>query len=113
MAKLVNLQQTTFRVLDDLSYVMMHSPVPKYMCQRQDLVREWMELLASIQGMNTQKRRTFVVIKKEPENDHVPFYLCHYIFKILSLQVAGAFSVNSSDKTDFRCINKIMKTKTF
>ncbi|KAH6824842.1 hypothetical protein C2S53_010917 [Perilla frutescens var. hirtella] len=106
VAKWANLYETTLRVVEDIRFVMSHSAVPKYLCQRRrDLVRAWMKLLASVQGMNTQKRETGSHIEDENENVHLPFVLCHSISNILSLQVDGAFSVSvnndTSDETFF------------
>ncbi|PIN03040.1 putative ubiquitin-protein ligase of the N-recognin family [Handroanthus impetiginosus] len=79
---------------------MSHSAVPKYLCHhRRDLVRTWMRLLASVQGMNTQKRETGSHMEDENESVHLPFVLCHSISNILSLLVAGAFSVSINDDT--------------
>ncbi|KAL1546338.1 RING-type E3 ubiquitin transferase [Salvia divinorum] len=100
--KWAHLYETTIRVVEDIRFVMSHSVVPKYLCQRRrDLVRVWMRLLASVQGMNTQKRETGSHVEDENENVHLPFVLCHSISSIHSLQVAGAFSVcvNDDDKT--------------
>ncbi|KAK6152463.1 hypothetical protein DH2020_015098 [Rehmannia glutinosa] len=46
-----------------------------------------------------QKRETGSHIEDENENVHLPFVLCHSISNILSLLVAGAFSVSSNDDT--------------
>ncbi|XP_042000555.1 E3 ubiquitin-protein ligase PRT6-like isoform X1 [Salvia splendens] len=96
--KWAHLYETTIRVVEDIRFVMSHSVVPNYLCQRRrDLVRVWMRLLASVQGMNTQKRETGSHVEDENENVHLPFALCHSISSILSLQVAGAFSVSVND----------------
>ncbi|KAL8466993.1 hypothetical protein ACS0TY_035900 [Phlomoides rotata] len=77
---------------------MSHSAVPEYICQRRrDLVRAWMRLLASVQGMNTQKRETCSRIEDDNDSVHLPFVLCHSMTNVLSLLVAGAFSVNVND----------------
>ncbi|KAK4432355.1 E3 ubiquitin-protein ligase PRT6 [Sesamum alatum] len=100
VAKWANLYETTIRVVEDIRFVMSHSAVPKYLChRRRDLVRTWMRLLASVQGMNTQKRETGSHIEDENENVHLPFVLCHSISNILTLLVAGAFSVSINDDT--------------
>ncbi|XP_020549496.1 E3 ubiquitin-protein ligase PRT6 isoform X1 [Sesamum indicum] len=100
VAKWANLYETTIRVVEDIRFVMSHSAVPKYLChRRRDLVRAWMRLLASVQGMNTQKRETGSHIEDENENVHLPFVLCHSISNILTLLVAGAFSVSINDDT--------------
>ncbi|KAL6528691.1 hypothetical protein OROMI_029336 [Orobanche minor] len=100
VAKWVNLYGTTLRVVEDIRFVLSHSAVPKYLCyHRRDLVRTWMRLLVSVQGMNTLKRETGSHIEDENENIHLPFILCQSISKILSLLVAGAFSVSSDDYT--------------
>ncbi|KAL8459253.1 hypothetical protein ACS0TY_036653 [Phlomoides rotata] len=79
---------------------MSHSAVPEYICQRRrDLVRAWMRLLASVQGMNTQKRETGSRIEDDNDSVHLPFVLCHSMTNVLSLLVAGAFSVNVNDST--------------
>ncbi|XP_047981697.1 E3 ubiquitin-protein ligase PRT6 isoform X3 [Salvia hispanica] len=96
--KWAHLYETTIRVVEDIRFVMSHSVVPNYLCQRRrDLARVWMRLLASVQGMNTQKRETGSHVEDENENVHLPFVLCHSISSILSLQVAGAFSVSVHD----------------
>lgn len=98
VAKWAILSETTLRVVEDIRFVMSHSAVPKYLCQRRrDLVRAWMRLLASVQGMNTQKRETGSHIEDDSENVHWPFVLCQSISNILSLIVAGAFSVSIND----------------
>ncbi|KAI3447694.1 hypothetical protein Pfo_004359 [Paulownia fortunei] len=98
VAKWAHLYETTLRVVEDIRFVLSHSAVPKYLChRRRDLVRTWMKLLASVQGMNTQKRETGSHIEDENENVHLPFVLCHSISNILSLLVAGAFSVSNDD----------------
>ncbi|KAL3623063.1 hypothetical protein CASFOL_031879 [Castilleja foliolosa] len=95
-----NLYETTIRVVEDIRFVLSHSAVPKYLCHsRRDVIRTWMRLLASVQGMNTLKRETGSHIEDDNENVHLPFVLCHSISSILSLLVAGAFSVSSSDDT--------------
>ncbi|KAL0344537.1 UNVERIFIED_CONTAM: E3 ubiquitin-protein ligase PRT6 [Sesamum radiatum] len=100
VAKWANLYDTTIRVVEDIRFVMSHSAVPKYLChRRRDLVRTWMRLLASVQGMNTQKRETGSNIEDENESVHLPFVLCHSISNILTLLVAGAFSVRINDDT--------------
>lgn len=100
VVKWANLYETTLRVVEDIRFVMSHSAVPKYLCQRRrDLVRAWMRLLASVQGMNTLKRETSSHIEDENENVHLPFVLCHSISNILSLQVTGAFSASLNDDT--------------
>lgn len=87
-------------MVEDIRFIMSHSAVPKYICQRRrDLVRAWMRLLASVQWMNTQKRETGSHIEDENENVHLPFVLCHSISNILSLLVAGAFSDDSAEET--------------
>lgn len=98
--KWANLYETTLRVVEDIRFVMSHSAVPKYLCHhRRDLVRMWMRLLSSVQGMNTQKRESGSHIEDENENAHLPFILCHSISIILSLLVAGAFSLSIHDDT--------------
>lgn len=87
-------------MVEDIRFIMSHSAVPKYLCQRRrDLVRAWMKLLASVQWMNTQKRETGSHIEDENENVHLPFVLCHSISNILSLLVAGAFSDDTGEET--------------
>ncbi|KAL9150429.1 hypothetical protein ABFS82_12G167600 [Erythranthe guttata] len=98
--KWANLYETTIRVVEDLRFVISHSTVSKYLChRRRDLVRKWMKVLASVQGMNTQKREIGIHPEDENENAHLPFSLCHYIHNVLSLLVAGAFSVSIHDDT--------------
>ncbi|KAL6496213.1 hypothetical protein OROGR_029471 [Orobanche gracilis] len=100
VAKWVNLYGTTLRVVEDIRFVLSHSAVPRYLFyHRRDLVRTWMRLLVSVQGMNTLKRETGRHIEDENENIHLPFILCQSISNILSLLVAGAFSVSSDDYT--------------
>ncbi|GFP90143.1 E3 ubiquitin-protein ligase ubr2 [Phtheirospermum japonicum] len=100
VVKWANLYETTIRVVEDIRFVLSHSAVPKYLCHsRRDLIRTWMKLLASVQGMNTLKRETGSHIEDDNENVHLPFVLCHSISSILSLLVAGAFSVSSNDDT--------------
>ncbi|KAL8504680.1 hypothetical protein ACS0TY_016023 [Phlomoides rotata] len=100
VAKWANLHETTLRVVEDIRFIMSHSAVPKYICQRRrDLVRAWMRLLASVQGMNTQKRETGSRIEDDNDSVHLPFVLCHSMTNVLSLLVAGAFSVNVNDST--------------
>ncbi|KAL3839525.1 hypothetical protein ACJIZ3_024116 [Penstemon smallii] len=101
VAKWANLYETTLRVVEDIRFVMSHSAVPKYICHnRRELVRAWMRLLASVQGMNAQKRERGSHIEEENETVHLPFVLCHSISNILSLLVAGAFSVSSNEDTN-------------
>lgn len=85
-------------MVEDMKFVMGHSSVPKYLCHdRRELMRTWMGLLASVQGMNAQKRETGSHIEDENENVHLPFMLCHSMSNILSLLVAGAFSLSSNE----------------
>ncbi|KAL2502824.1 E3 ubiquitin-protein ligase [Forsythia ovata] len=101
VAKWSNLYETTVRVVEHIRFVMSHSVVSKYLCHGgRDLVRTWMRLLASVQGMNPQKRDTGSHIEEENENIHLPFVLCHSISNILYLLVAGAFSENTSEETN-------------
>ncbi|KAG8374331.1 hypothetical protein BUALT_Bualt11G0120600 [Buddleja alternifolia] len=101
VAKWANLYETTLRVVEDIRFVMSHSAVPKYLCRsRRELVRTWMKLLTSVQGMNTLKRETGSHIEDEIENVHLPFVLCHSVSNILSLLVTGAFSARSDDDTN-------------
>ncbi|KAL3622662.1 hypothetical protein CASFOL_033479 [Castilleja foliolosa] len=100
VVKWANLYETTIRVVEDIRFVLSHSAVPKYLCHsRRDLIRTWMRLLSFVQGMNTLKRETGSHIEDDNENVHLPFVLCHSISSILSLLVAGAFSVSSSEDT--------------
>ncbi|KAL6528688.1 hypothetical protein OROMI_029333 [Orobanche minor] len=100
VAKWAKLYETTHRVVEDIGFVLSHSAVLKYLChRRRDLIRTWMGLLSSVQGMNTLTRETWSEIEDESENFHLPFFLCHSISDILSLLVAGAFSVSSNDDT--------------
>ncbi|XP_073052581.1 E3 ubiquitin-protein ligase PRT6-like isoform X1 [Primulina eburnea] len=97
VAKWAPLYETSLRVVEDIRFVMSHAVVPKYLCNsRRDLVKMWMRLLASVQGMNAQKREMGNHIEEENENVHLPFVLCHSISNILSLLVTGAFSVSSN-----------------
>ncbi|KAI3474097.1 hypothetical protein Pfo_028885 [Paulownia fortunei] len=111
VAKWANLYETTLRVVEDIRFVMSHCTVTNYLCNsRRDLVRTWMRLLASVQGMNTQKRETGSQVEDENENVHLPFVLCHSISNILSLLVAGAFSMSSNEDTyeeAFFCTHKL------
>ncbi|KZV51798.1 hypothetical protein F511_11486 [Dorcoceras hygrometricum] len=96
VSKWAPLYETSLRVVEDIRFVMSHAVVPKYLCNcRRDLVKMWMRLLASVQGMNAQKREMGNHIEEENEIVHLPFVLCHSISNILSLLVAGAFSVSS------------------
>lgn len=100
VSKWATLHEITLRVVEDIRFIMSHSAVPKYICQRRrDLVRAWMRLLASVQWMNTQKRETGSHIEDENEYVHLPFVLCHSISNILSLLVAGAFSDDTAEET--------------
>ncbi|CAI9783256.1 unnamed protein product [Fraxinus pennsylvanica] len=101
VAKWSNLYETTVRVVDHIRFVMSHSVVSKYLCHGgRDLVRTWIRLLASVQGINPQKREVGSHIEEENENVHLPFILCQSISNILCLLVAGAFSVNTSEETN-------------
>lgn len=85
---------------------MSHTTIPKYMtCDRRDITRTWMKLLAFVQGMSPQIRETNTHIEEENENMHLPFVLGHSIANIHALLVAGAFStedesVSSIDRQD-------------
>ncbi|XP_023771470.2 E3 ubiquitin-protein ligase PRT6 [Lactuca sativa] len=93
VSKWGNLYETTHRVVEDIRFVMSHSTIPKYMtCDRRDISRTWMKLLAFVQGMSPQKRETNIHIEEENENMHLPFVLGHSIANIHALLVAGAFS---------------------
>lgn len=93
VSKWGNLYETTHRVVEDIRFVMSHSTIPKYMtCDRRDITRTWMKLLAFVQGMSPQIRETNVHIEEENENMHLPFVLGHSIANIHALLVAGAFS---------------------
>ncbi|KAI3474423.1 hypothetical protein Pfo_029284 [Paulownia fortunei] len=109
--KWANLYETTLRVVEDIRFVMSHCTVTNSLCNsRRDLVRTWMRLLASVQGMNTQKRETGSQVEDENENVHLPFVLCHSMSNILSLLVAGAFSMSSNEDTyeeAFFCTHKL------
>ncbi|KAM2569378.1 hypothetical protein TB2_009488 [Malus domestica] len=100
VTKLSNLYEITFRVIEDIRFVMSHATVPKYVTRdQQDISRTWTRLLAFMQGMNPQKRETGLHIEEENENMHLPFVLGHSIANIHSLLVDGAFSV-AIDKMD-------------
>ncbi|KAL2481549.1 E3 ubiquitin-protein ligase PRT6 [Abeliophyllum distichum] len=101
VAKWSNLYDTTVRVVEHIRFVMSHSVVSKYLCHGgRDLVRTWMRLLASVQGMNPQKRDTGSHIEEENESIHLPFVLCQSISNILYLLVTGAFSENTGEETN-------------
>ncbi|KAJ0933105.1 putative carboxypeptidase U chromatin regulator PHD family [Helianthus annuus] len=106
VSKWGNLYETTHRVVEDIRFVMSHSTIPKYMtCDRRDLSRTWMKLLAFVQGISPQKRETNIHIEEENENMHLPFVLGHSIANIHALLVAGAFStedesVSTTNKQD-------------
>ncbi|KAI7755129.1 hypothetical protein M8C21_025999, partial [Ambrosia artemisiifolia] len=105
VSKWGNLYETTQRVVEDIRFVMSHSTIPKYMtCDRRDLSRTWMKLLAFVQGINPQKRETNIHIEEENENMHLPFVLGHSIANIHALLVAGAFS--TEDESVVSTINK-------
>ncbi|CAK9185303.1 unnamed protein product [Ilex paraguariensis] len=96
-----DLYETTLRVVEDIRFVMSHSLVPKYVTHdRRDILKTWMRLLTSVQGMNPQRRETGIQIEEENGNTHLPFVLGHSIANIHSLLVAGAFSVSSAEETD-------------
>ncbi|TQE08171.1 hypothetical protein C1H46_006138 [Malus baccata] len=76
VTKLSNLYEITFRVIEDIRFVMSHATVPKYVTRdQQDISRTWTRLLAFVQGMNPQKRETGLLIEEENENMHLPFVL--------------------------------------
>ncbi|KAG8376898.1 hypothetical protein BUALT_Bualt09G0112000 [Buddleja alternifolia] len=101
VVKWAKLYEITLRVVEDIRFVMSHSAVLKYIFHsRRNLVRTWIELLAYVQGMNAQKRETGSHIEDEDDNVHFPFVLCHSISNILSLLVAGAFSMSSSEESN-------------
>nr|XP_043618780.1 E3 ubiquitin-protein ligase PRT6 isoform X1 [Erigeron canadensis] len=93
VSKWGNLYETTHRVVEDIRFVMSHSTIPKYItCDRRDISRTWMKLLAFVQGMSPQKREINTHIEEENDNMHLPFVLGHSIANIHALLVAGAFS---------------------
>ncbi|XP_075509230.1 E3 ubiquitin-protein ligase PRT6-like isoform X1 [Primulina tabacum] len=97
VSKWAPLYETSLHVVEDIRFVMSHAVVPKYLCNsRRDLIKTWMRLLASVQGMNAQNREMGNHIEEENENVHLPFVLCHSISNILSLLVVGAFLVSSN-----------------
>ncbi|KAI3772681.1 hypothetical protein L6452_03873 [Arctium lappa] len=101
VSKWGNLYETTHRVVEDIRFVMSHSTIPKYMtCDRRDISRTWMKLLAFVQGMSPQKRETNIHIEEENENMHLPFVLGHSIANIHALLVAGAFSASNRETED-------------
>ncbi|XP_076890085.1 E3 ubiquitin-protein ligase PRT6-like [Bidens hawaiensis] len=106
VSKWGNLYETTHRVVEDIRFVMSHSSIPKYMtCERRDISRTWMKLLAFVQGISPQKRETNIHIEEENENMHLPFVLGHSIANIHALLVAGAFATEdesafTTDKQD-------------
>ncbi|XP_024965877.1 E3 ubiquitin-protein ligase PRT6 isoform X3 [Cynara cardunculus var. scolymus] len=101
VSKWGNLYETTHRVVEDIRFVMSHSTIPKYMtCDRRDISRTWMKLLAFVQGMSPQKRETNIHIEEENENMHLPFVLGHSIANIHALLVAGAFSMSNRETED-------------
>lgn len=101
VSKWGNLYETTHRVVEDIRFVMSHSTIPKYMtCDRRDISRTWMKLLAFVQGMSPQKRETNIHIEEENENMHLPFVLGHSIANIHALLVAGAFSASYRETED-------------
>lgn len=105
-----NLYETTIRVVDDIRFIMSHSVVPKYVTRdRRDILRTWMKLLASVQGMNPQKRETGIHIEEENENMNLPFVLVHSIANIHSLLVNGAFSSSSSEEMDYEAFSNTCK----
>ncbi|KAM7464065.1 hypothetical protein LguiA_032186 [Lonicera macranthoides] len=106
-----NLYETTIRVVEDIRFVMSHSVVPKYVIRdRRDILRTWMKLLASVQGMNPQKRETGIHIEEENENNmNLPFVLVHSIANIHSLLVNGAFSSSSSEEMDYEAFSNTCK----
>ncbi|GAB4833796.1 hypothetical protein Ancab_032045 [Ancistrocladus abbreviatus] len=91
-----NLFETSFRVTEDVKFVMSHSEVTEYVThEQQEILRVWVRILSFVQGMNPQKREKGIHIEEENENTHLPFVLCHSIASINSLLVAGAFSVSA------------------
>ncbi|KAK9289575.1 hypothetical protein L1049_007731 [Liquidambar formosana] len=96
-----NLYDPTFRVVDDIRFVMSHVEVPKFVTHDQrDISKKWIRLLAFVQGMSPQKRETGLHIEEENENMYMPFHLGQSIAYIHSLLVAGAFSVANAEETD-------------
>ncbi|KAK3000361.1 hypothetical protein RJ639_020590, partial [Escallonia herrerae] len=101
VSKWGNLYETTYRVVEDIRFVMSHSVVPKFVARdRRDILRTWMKLLAFLQGMNPQKRETGIHIEEENEYNHLPFVLGRSIANVHSLLVAGAFSVSNTEGRD-------------
>ncbi|KAK3038512.1 hypothetical protein RJ639_029312, partial [Escallonia herrerae] len=101
VSKWGNLYETTYRVVEDIRFVMSHSVVPKFVARdRRDVLRTWMKLLAFLQGMNPQKRETGIHIEEENEYNHLPFVLGRSIANVHSLLVAGAFSVSNTEGRD-------------
>jgi hypothetical protein len=98
-----NLHETTTRVFEDIRFVLSHSVVPKYITRdRRDILRIWMKLLGSVQGMNPQKRETSIHIEEENENMNLPFFLIHSVANIHYLLVGGAFSSTASEETEYK-----------
>ncbi|PIA60262.1 hypothetical protein AQUCO_00300046v1 [Aquilegia coerulea] len=101
VGKWASLIYTTFRLVEDICYVMSHAEVPKYVINEQpDISRTWIHLLAYVQGMNPQKRVTGLLVDEENEHMSLPFRLGHCIAKIHSRMVSGAFSVGLEDNIE-------------
>ncbi|XP_021886840.1 E3 ubiquitin-protein ligase PRT6 [Carica papaya] len=97
-----SLYDTTNRVIGDIRFVMSHAVVSKYAINEQrDISKTWMRLLAFVQGMNPLKRETGIHIEEENESMHLLFVLGHSIANIHSLLVDAAFSIASSEETDY------------
>ncbi|KAJ4842672.1 hypothetical protein Tsubulata_014891 [Turnera subulata] len=99
LTRLGNLYEITIRVVEDIRFVISHSVVLKYVTHDQrDILRTWIKLLSSMQGMCPMKRETGLHIEEESEHINVPFVLCHSCANIHALLVEGAFYVH--DESD-------------
>lgn len=91
VTKWQHLYETTFRVAEDVRFVVSHVIVPKYLInEKRDNLRTWMRLLNFVQGMNPLRRETGILIEEEIDNTHFPFGLCSSIANTHSLLVDGA-----------------------
>ncbi|KAH9325221.1 hypothetical protein KI387_005399, partial [Taxus chinensis] len=83
------------RLVEDIRYVMSHLEVAKYVArERPDLLKEWIQLLVFMQGMDPQKRVTSIHVEEENDQWFPPCLLEFQMSHIHSLFVTGAASVH-------------------
>ncbi|XP_020524000.1 E3 ubiquitin-protein ligase PRT6 isoform X2 [Amborella trichopoda] len=99
-----------FRLVEDIRFVMSHTEVTKFVAlERRDISETWIGLLATMQGMDPQKRVTGIHVEEENDSWSSSFLLEHVMANIHPLFVTGAFSLgDDKELKDHRLFDKCL-----